>query len=81
MERRTKPNLLDTSAKVGVQLAFVPHRRYRLSVAVWWYILVRFWIGSFASYGLIQAETTVCRKASTWSNGSKDGNKIKIKLE
>ena len=28
--------------------------------------------------GLIQADTTVKRKASTWSKGSKDGNKIKL---
>ena len=35
----------------------------------------------FVSQGLIEAETTVTRKASTLSKGNKDGNKIKIKLE
>ena len=34
----------------------------------------------FISKGLIQAETTVRRKASTWSKGNKDGNKIKLEL-
>ena len=30
------------------------------------------------SQGLIQSETTVSRKASIWSKGNKDGNKIKL---
>ena len=41
MERQTKTNLLDTSAKVNVQPIFAPFRCYRLSVAIWWYILLR----------------------------------------
>ena len=74
MERRTKPNLQGTSAGVGF-------RSYALSVAVWWYVLVRLWVELFVSQILIQVETTVSRKASTWSKGNKDGNKTKIKLE
>ena len=62
MERRTKPNLLDISLRVGVQLVFAPLRRYGLSVAaVRWYILMRLWLELFVS----QAETTVIRKTSS----------------
>ena len=42
---------------------------------------MRLWVELFVSQGSIQAETTVNRKAPTWSAGNKDGNKIKIKLE
>ena len=42
---------------------------------------MRLWVELFVSQGLIQAETTVGKKTSTWSKGNKDGNKIKIKLE
>ena len=38
MEKKIKPNWKETYAKVGVQLIFAPHRQYRLSIAVWWYI-------------------------------------------
>ena len=61
MERRAKPNLLDISLRVGVQLVFAPLRRYGLSVAVRWYILMRLWLELFVS----QAETTVIRKTSS----------------
>ena len=80
MEIQTKTNLQDTSARVGFQLVFAPCR-HGLSVAVWWYILVRFWVKLFLSQGLIQVVTTVNRKAATQSKGHKDGNKVKIKLE
>ena len=40
MERQTKPNLLDTLVRVGVQLVFVPCVHYGLSVVVRWYSLV-----------------------------------------
>ena len=71
---------------LGVQLVFTPFRCYGLSVAVWWYILVRP-IGGIASpipigvsQGLIHAGTAVNRKVSIGSK-DKDGNKMKIKLE
>ena len=64
-----------------VQLVFAPCKHYGLSVAVWWYILVRLWGELFVSQGLIQAETTVSKRSSTWSKGNKDGNKTKIKFE
>ena len=60
--------------RVGVQLVFAPRRIYERSVAVLWYILVRLWVELFVSQGLIQAETTVSTKASTWNKGNKDGN-------
>ena len=44
--------------------------------AVLWYILVRIWVLSFVPQDLIQAETTVNRKASTYSKGNKDDYKI-----
>ena len=62
MEKRTKPNLWDTPARVGVQLVFAPRRQYGISVAAWWYILVRLWVELFVSQ-VIQAETTVSRKS------------------
>ena len=68
MERKTKRNLCDTFARAGVQLVFAPRRHYGLSVAVWWYILVRHSLELFVSQGLIQAE----------GKGNKDGNKIKV---
>ena len=40
---------------MGAQLIFSSQRRYRLSVAVWWYFLVRLWMKLFVSQGLIQA--------------------------
>ena len=33
---------------------FSPQRRYRLSVAVWWYFLVKLSVKLFVSQGLIQ---------------------------
>ena len=81
MEIQTKTNLQDTSAGVGFQQVFAPCRHYGLSVAVWWYVLVRFLVKLFLSQGLIQVVTTVNRKAATQSKGHKDGNKVKIKLE
>ena len=57
----------DTSSRVGNKLVFTPHKHYGLSVAVWWYIAVKLWVELFVSKGLIQAETTVSRKTSTWS--------------
>ena len=79
MERRTKPKLYDTSARVGVQQVFASYRGYGLSVAVWWYILVRILMKLLLSQGLIQAKTTVSTKVSILSKGSKDGKKIKLK--
>ena len=61
--------------KGGAQLVFAPRRCYVLSVAVWWYILVTLFGEIIVSQGLMQAETTVSRKASTWSKGNNDGNK------
>ena len=81
MEKRTKPNLYDTPARVGDQALFAPRRRYGVSGAVWWYILVRLWVELFVSQGLIKAETTVSRKISSWSKGNEDRNKTKIKLQ
>ena len=78
---RTKPNLQGTSARVGVQLVFAPRRRYGLSVAVLWYILVRPCQELFVSQDLIEAETTVSRKLTTWSKCNKDENKTKIKIK
>ena len=52
MERLTKTNLEDTSARVGVQLVFTPRRHYVLSFAVWWYILERISVELFASQDL-----------------------------
>ena len=49
MRKRTKPNCQDTPAKVGVQLIFATHSWYRLSVAVWWYFVVRLWVKLFVS--------------------------------
>ena len=69
------PNLQDTSARVCVQLVFIPRRRYGLIVEVWWYIFNTLSLELFVSQGLIQAETTASRKASTWSKGNKDGRK------
>ena len=63
---------------MGVQLFFASHRRYGLSVAVCWYILVRLLVKLFIPQDLIKAETIVHIKASTWSKGKKDGNKIKL---
>ena len=65
---------------VSIQLVFAPRGRYGLSVTVWSYILVTLWVELFVSQSLIQGETTVSRKASTWSKGNKN-NKIKIKLK
>ena len=65
---------------MGVQLVFAPCRRYGVSVAVLWYILVRLLVELFVSSGQIQADIAVSRKASTWSKGNKNDNKIKIKL-
>ena len=56
-----------------------PRRHYGVSVAVLGYILVRLWVLLCVSQDLIQAETTVSIKASTWSNGNKDVYKIKNK--
>ena len=39
---------------MGAQLIFSSQGRYRLSVAVWWYFLVRLWMKLFVSQGLIQ---------------------------
>ena len=64
--------------KGGAQLVFAPRRCYVLSVVVWWYILVRLFGEIIVSQGLMQAETTVSRKASTWSKGNNDGNKKKL---
>ena len=69
MEKQTVSNLWDTSAGVVIQLVFAPHRHYGLSVS--WYILVRIHF----------SETTVSIKASPLTEGNKDDNKIKIKLE
>ena len=89
MKKWTKPNWKDTLAKVGVQLIFAPRRWYRLSVAVWWYILVRLYLVKlFASQGLIQAflglfdeHRLICcnitcfsSKTSTWDKGNKDSD-------
>ena len=52
MERHTKPNLKRTSAGVCVQLVFAPRKCYRLSVAIWWYILVKFLVKLFISQDL-----------------------------
>ena len=43
--------------------SFAPRRHYGLSVAVWWYILVRLLVELFVSQGLMQAETTISTKA------------------
>ena len=64
--------------KGGAQLVFAPRSCYVLSVAVWWYILVRLFGEIIVSQGLMQAETTVSRKASTWSKGNNDGNNKKL---
>ena len=72
---------------MGVQLIFATHRRYRPSVAVWWYILVRLWAELFISQGLMQAffglfdgHILICCnipcfswKTTTWSKGNRDG--------
>ena len=42
---------------------------------------MRLWVELFVSQGLVVAETTVNRKVSTWSEGNKDDNKIKLELE
>ena len=63
---------------MGGHLVFAPLRLYGLSVAVWWYILVILLVELFVSQGLIKVETTVNRKASIWSKGNKDGNKMKL---
>ena len=41
-ERQTKPNLQDTSTRVGTHLVFGLHSNYILTAAEWWYIPVRF---------------------------------------
>ena len=81
MEKRTKPNLYDTPARVSDQVLFAPRTRYGVSGALWWYILVRLWAELFVSQVLIKAETTVSRKISSWSKGNEDRNKTKIKLQ
>ena len=45
---------------MGVQLTFAPRRRYRLSVAVWWYILVRLWVKLFVSKSPIKPFFLAC---------------------
>ena len=47
-----------TSDRVVIQLVFAPCGHYGLSVAVWWYILVRLLAGLFVSEDLIQTEDT-----------------------
>ena len=66
---------------MGVQPIFALHRRHVLAVAVWWYILVRFWVELFLSQDLMEAATTVSGKASTRGKSYKHNNKIKLKLE
>ena len=62
-------------------LGFSPLRCYGYSVVVYWHLLVRLWVELFVSKGLIQVETAVGKKASTWGKGNKDDNIIKIKTE
>ena len=87
--KRNKAKLIGHSCKVGVQLIFSSHRRYRLSVAVRWYFLVRLWVKLFVSKGCIQVFLACLMdigwfatiyipcfywKTSTWSKDNKDGN-------
>ena len=63
---------------------FSSQRPYRLSVAVWWYLLVRFWVKLFVSqdltqdlFGLFDGHkwfTASIEKTSAWSKGNKDGS-------
>ena len=59
---------------------FTPLTCYGISVVVYWYVLVRLWVELFVSKGLIQAETAVSKKASTWSKNNKNDNKENIEL-
>ena len=59
IERETKQNLLDANDRLSVQLVSAPCRPSRHSVAVWWNILMRFWVKIFSLQGLIEAKITV----------------------
>ena len=68
---------------MDAQLIFLSYRRYRLSVAVWWYFLVRLWVKLFVSQGLIKLslaylmginDLLLLLKTSAWSKGNKDGS-------
>ena len=63
---------------MGAQLVFALCRKYGISVAVLWYILVKLLVKLIVSKCVVEAETTVSRKSSTWSKCNKDGNKIKL---
>ena len=61
------------------KLVFTPLRCYGLSVVVYWYLLVRLWcVKLFVSKGLIQVETAVSKKVSTWDKCNKNDKKIII---
>ena len=51
---------------------------YGILVAVQSYFFTRILLKLFVSQGLIQAETAVSRKASTWGKDNKDYDKIKL---
>ena len=89
MGKGAKPNWSGTHAKVSVQLIFSSHRRYRLSVAGWWYALVRLWVKLFVSkggliqafFGLLDRRRMICCnipcfywKRSTWTKENKGDN-------
>ena len=59
------------------KLIFTPVRCYRLSVLVYWYLLLKILVESFVSERLIQSETVT----KMGKKDNKNYSKIKIKID
>ena len=70
-------NLINSIEFSEKKLIFTPVRCYRLSVLVYWYLLLRILVESFVSERLIQSETVT----KMGKEDNKNYSKIKIKID